>query len=166
MDRRAVRQELRPDPLRRRGVSAVPRHPDLVEVARSGRRGPGRAALREPGLRARACDRVRQPEDADLPGGVPAAVPDERRRAPGAALAARRDLLDHHRYRRRHLGAVRGAAQGRRIRPRAADRRSRLRRHPDRGRRRAAPREPAVTTSRPPPPESAPSRRSRAPWRA
>ena len=90
----------------------------------------------------------------------------QRRRTPGAALAARGDLLDHHRRRRRHLGAVRGAAQGRRIGPRAADRRSRLRRHPDRGRRRAAPREPAVTTSPPPPPGSAPSRRSRAPSRA
>src|SRR2546430_10097890 len=38
------------------------------------------------------CGRVRQPEDADLPGGVPAPVPD-RRRGPGCAtLAARRHL--------------------------------------------------------------------------
>ena len=48
----------------------------LVEGAQRGRRRTGRAPLREPRLRARACDRVRQPEDADLPGGVPAAVPD------------------------------------------------------------------------------------------
>ena len=110
---------------------------------------------------------------------------------------------------------VRGAAQAPRVRPRATDRRSRLRRHPDRGRRRAAGGEPALIpgcaprqhvqrgksaalqpgdvglrkladkqitgvphlrgtacalhrvpdhTSRPPPPGSAPSRRSRAPF--
>ena len=64
LDRRAVRQELRPDPLRRRGVSAVPRHPDLVEVARSGRRRAGRShsprtAPSGAGLRSRSPTRRR-----------------------------------------------------------------------------------------------------------
>ena len=103
------------------------------------------AAVRRARLRARPCGRVRQSEDADFPGGVPAAVSVRRRRPAGAALAARRDVLDHHGDRRRDLGAVRRAAARRRVGPRATDRRPRLRLHPDRGRGRAAGGEPAVT---------------------
>ena len=65
-----------------------------------------------------------------------------------AALAARRDLRDHRGRRRCDLGARRRAAARRGVGPRATDRRPRLGRDPDRGRRRAAGGEPALIRSR------------------
>ena len=102
-------QQFRPHSLRRRRVSAVPRHPDLWKARKP--------SVPAPLSAQRAFSRgfavaFANPEDADLPGGVPAPVPDQRRRAAGAALAARGDLRDHHGGRRCDLGAVRGALRG------------------------------------------------------
>ena len=88
------------------------------------------------------------PEDADLPGGVPAAVPRERAGRYRAALGPCRDVRHHRGGRRCAVGARRRAGPRGAVGPGATDRRSGIGRDPDRGRRRAAGRKPALIRAR------------------